>query len=218
MWQQSAGDDYSVYILVVYRGFVSVSGRREARRGRTTRECTAWSRAPVSLPDRPRSPPPQGYTLQVSEKTNDTVLPHRKEGSYILHVAQRVRRWWCSRFSELQEIGRLNCWIVMKNRRFWSSYFFQVNWGVFSEKTVGIETFLACYSSLRIFVICFILAQTSSEKNRHSCRSWFIRNILNLRYAYVKIRNIPVIRIYHEHDHHVLTHFAMLVVSEEIMK
>lgn len=34
MWQQSARDDYSVYILVVFRGFVMVGGVRWGERGK----------------------------------------------------------------------------------------------------------------------------------------------------------------------------------------
>ncbi|KAG5899813.1 hypothetical protein JTB14_010252 [Gonioctena quinquepunctata] len=76
MWQLSAGDDYSVYILVVFCGFVTVRGT--GGRGILTRECTlhglkssACSVYPISL-----SPPPQGHSLQVSVQANHAALPN----------------------------------------------------------------------------------------------------------------------------------------------
>lgn len=93
MWQQSARDDYSVYILVVLRIFVSAKrGVRQHEGGEgDVRLASAWLEVErlFRLPDHPRTPPPQDYTLQVSEKASAAGLPNPSS----LHVARHFQRF-----------------------------------------------------------------------------------------------------------------------------
>lgn len=82
IWQRRARDDYSVYILVVHCGFVTVGGTG-----------AGWRVHGSGAPPCPLPLPPQGNTLQVSAEANVAALPHLRSCLFLFVASREPRKF-----------------------------------------------------------------------------------------------------------------------------